>query len=176
MKNKGEVIVRIRNELLVFFILATVTLVACEGSNNGNDQGSVQSKDQLPTYTSYGEWPQYEGGWKSLNDAAGSKFETWAYLDITINRDGTFSGTYQSYVYSYTWSMPTAWGPIPTPVYTPDGNLKAVAGAIDFTNFSGEVTFQDIGSTPFTLDIHSGDEVAMVFPSDFTYSVANIQR
>ncbi len=126
-------------------------------------------------YSSSGEWPAYSGHWESILNAAGSKHNDRAYLDVTINIDGTFSGTYQSYVYDYTWNMPTHIGSIPIQVYNPGLNKKAVCGVIDFDERQGEVSFAGRGQVSFELEIIDGDEMALVFPDSFSYSLANIQ-
>lgn len=153
-------------------VICLVTLGACVGE----DDSSNGTSSTVPTYKSYGEWPQYTGKWGSLSEAVGSKLSSWAYLDITIGKDATFSGSYKKYAYSSTWNMPTAWGNIPTPIYVSDGIPKAVSGAIDFTKLTGEISFQDIGATSFTLTILSDNDVSMSFPSGFTFTVANIKR
>lgn len=125
--------------------------------------------------TSTGNWPEYSGRWKSLGQAAGSKYKNWAYLAVKIKSDGRFSGFYKNYVYSYTWNMMTAWGNIPIPVYVPASSSRPIKGNINFETNSGTARFggKKVG---FSLEIISDKQLALVFPSGFRYSVANIQR
>lgn len=135
-----------------------------------------KSGSSMPTYEGFGSWPEYAGNWGSITGAAGSKHSTWAYLEVVLGEDGTFSGTYRRYGYSYTYNMSTAWGTYPVDVYNPAGNAKTTRGAVNFGAKTGVMTFEGIGETTFTLSVISGKEIAFLFPSGFGFTVANIQR
>ena len=153
----------------VSFLCLILVLFGCEKKEKTTDSF-------LCDYESYGLWSSFSGNWKSINDAAGEKHASWAYLNVTLSEDGTFSGTYESYVFDYVYNMPTHMGTIPVPVYNPGGDKNDICGVIDFKNKSGEATFRDIGKISFTLEEHSSNELAFVYSSGFNYTVSNIKR
>ncbi len=164
--------------MLICGVLSNVTFLGCgSGGGNNNDIDDCIGCDQPVNceYSGSGDWPEYSGHWESILNATGDKHNDRAYLDIMINNDGTFSGTYQSYIYDYTWMMNTHMGTFPIPVYNPDGNIKDVCGVIDFDEHQGSVSFEGRGEVSFELNIISSDEWALEFPYDFSYSLANIQ-
>lgn len=172
----NRVIMKKGLQLVTLLIFTALIFVGCDSDDGGDPDNDVGNNVDLTEYVGAGDWPEYQGDWASLVTAAGSKYSSWVYLDVTINRDGTFQGTYESYVYDYTWNMYTAWGIIPTPVYVPDGDSMGVSGVIDFNDLTGEMTFEGIGETTFDVVVFSESEVALSFPDGFYYSVANIQR
>ncbi|MHB9027837.1 MAG: hypothetical protein ACYC9O_03635 [Candidatus Latescibacterota bacterium] len=139
---------------------------------DGNDKKS----SSMPVYEGFGNWPEYAGAWKSIGGAAGVKFRAWSFLNVTISNDGIFSGAYQRYRYDFTYNMSTAIGTVPVEVYNPAGNPKAARGAINFDSKTGVMSFEGIGETTFALEVLSSKEIAFVFPTGFTFTVANIQR
>jgi hypothetical protein len=147
------------------------SVVACGGGDSEN-----RSEDGVRAYDGYGQWPQQAGHWESIRNAAGSKFESWAYMSIDVAENGTFRGTYRDYEYDYSWDMPTQMGTIPVQVYNPAGPERAVSGAIHFTDDHGEADFAGIGETTFSLNQLSLTEIALIFPTGFAYTVANVQR
>ncbi len=155
--------------MLVAMALLLATAGCITDSKDKNDSG-------MPEYKGFGSWPEYTGAWKSLRNAAGSKNSTWAYLEVSIKDDGTFSGAYRKYQYDYTYNMDTAFGSYPVQVYNPSGNPRDIRGAINFGAGTGIATLGGMGETTFTVQVLSRTEVAFIFPTGFGFTVANIQR
>jgi hypothetical protein len=138
--------------------------------------GKDKSGSSLPEYKGFGSWPEYTGAWASLRNAAGSKNSTWAYLEVSLKDDGTFAGTYRKYQYDYTYYLDTAFGSYPVQVYNPSGKSQEIRGAIDFGAGAGIATLGGMGETTCTVQVLSSKEIALIFPTGFGFTVANIQR
>ncbi len=145
------------NILLVLYF--SLFLISCEKDNN-----------KSMSYKSYGHWPEYQGRWASIRNAAGNVNSNMVFLNISIDEDALFSGTYQRYDFDYTWQMPTHMGTIPVSVYNPGGTESKVNGAIDFGNNMGKAFFEGLGETSFTLDPNSVYEIGISFSGGFQFS------
>lgn len=120
--------------------------------------------------------PSYAGEWESIRGAAGHKNALRAFLDITINADHSFNGTYDSYMHLYTLNMPTAWGmTIAVPSYGPVGNSQPVSGRIDIATMTGTANFTGIGTTTFAVEREEGG-LSFDFPSGFRYTSAYVEK
>ncbi len=156
--------------LFLVAILLSSLIFGCIFNDDSDDGGGVK------TYDSFGEWPQHEGHWSSIIGAAGDKHSQWAYMDITIDTNGVFSGTYQSYHLDYVYNMETNVGTIPISVYNPGGASKTVNGAIDFENTKGLCTFEGIGESSFEIVFNSNNEIFFIFDPDCLYTHSVIER
>lgn len=150
----------------------TALIFICLFAFTCSQDDSTSSKQK--TYDSFGSWPQYAGNWESMRQVVGSRSIDDVYLDIKIEDNGLFSGTYQSYM--QTGTMPISIGIVTVyePVYDPDGNKKNVNGALDFDNDYGIATFAGLGEIEFTIYRASSSELKFTFPSDFTYDFCEL--
>ena len=115
----------------------------------------------------------YVGRWVSANDVVGSVNADRAWADITVKADGTFSGRAATYEYAYTWDMPTAWGPIPQPVYMP-GSKSSVRGRL---SSDGSGTFVSGGRTyRFTSSFNSDGELVLTAENNDPFTHCIMER
>lgn len=145
--------------------LATLLLaVAVMFSGCIFDEGN---ENDLKQYLGFGAWPQYAGIWRSDLATADSRAAGWAYLDIVVAVDGTFSGYYAGYRYSETGTT--------AGMYVP-GSERRITGALNFTTGSGLASFENRGEVSFTLQVSTANELAMAFSAGFAYSAADVRR
>ena len=113
--------------------------------------GCSKDDDNDPGYTSFGDWPEYAGNWRSESQLVGSEVADNCYLSISIQENGLFEGDYQSYTQTGTITIPVGIINVTYPVYDPNGNKKSVKGAIDFDSAYGIATFDGIGEMEFSI-------------------------
>ncbi len=140
-----------------FLLAVTVILSGCIFDEGGGED--------LKLYPGFGSWPQYAGIWRSDLATADSRAAGWAYLDIVVAEDGTFSGYYAGYAESG-----TAAGTYVT------GSERRITGALNFDTGSGLATFENRGEVSFTLQVLTANELKMEFSAGFAYTAADVRR
>ena len=131
--------------------------------------------DGKKKYDSFGNWPDYAGSWHSGNQLVGEKWANAAYLNITINNDGTFEGTYEGYYQSGSMGINVGIITVYYPVYDPDGEKQDIYGALDFDNDNGIGTFGDTDDVTFSLTVDTDGEIWFFFDSGFEYDMGYVE-